>query len=55
VTLYVAAALLVAAQLLGLYALLNRKADVIFALVMGALLTAAVLLGGYGLYHRLHG
>lgn len=52
---YAAAAVLIGAQILGVYALITRKADFIFAIVMTVLLVAAVLLGGYGLYHRLHG
>lgn len=51
---YAAAALLVVAQVLGVYALKTRKADLVFALVMAALLVGAVVLGGYGVYHRLH-
>jgi hypothetical protein len=38
----------------GIYGLITRKADLVFALVMVALLVAAVALGGYGLYHRIH-
>ena len=45
---------LVAAQLLGLYGLLTRKADVIFAVVMVVLLVAAVILGIDWAYHRVH-
>jgi hypothetical protein len=45
---------LVAAQLLGIYALISRKADFIFALLMGALLIAAVVIGGLDIYHRVH-
>jgi hypothetical protein len=45
---------LVAAQLLGIYGLLTRKADVIFAIVMVALLAAAVLMGLDWAYHRVH-
>lgn len=52
--LYVAGVCLVLAQLLGIYALVTRKADFIFALVMGALLVFALVLGGVDLYHRLH-
>ena len=51
---YAAGALLVVAQILGIYALITRKADFIFAVVMAALLVGAVVLGGYGVYHRLH-
>ena len=42
------------AQLLGVYALITRKADLVFSIVMVGLLVAAVALGGYGLYHRYH-
>ncbi len=42
------------AQILGIYALVTRKADLIFAVVMVVLLVGAVVLGGYGVYHRLH-
>jgi hypothetical protein len=52
--LYVAAALLVVAQVLGVYGLVTRKADFVFAIFMGVLLAVAVVLGGYGVYHRLH-
>lgn len=51
---YAAGGLLVIAQILGIYALVTRKADLIFALVMGVLLLLAVVLGAYGVYHRLH-
>ena len=37
-----------AAQLLGIYGLVTRKADLIFALVMVALLVGAVVLGRGG-------
>jgi hypothetical protein len=52
--LYVAGGCLVVAQLLGIYGLMTRKADFIFALVMGALLICAVVLGGLGAYDRIH-
>jgi hypothetical protein len=51
---YAAGGLLVVAQILGIYALVTRKADLIFALVMGVILLFAVVLGSYGVYHRLH-
>ena len=51
---YTAGILLVLAQLIGIYGLVTRKADLVFALVMGALLVLAVVLGGYGVYHKLH-
>ena len=54
VTLYAAGACLVSAQLLGIYGLITRKADLIFALIMGALLVSAVALGGVDAYHRIH-
>ncbi|HET9692220.1 MAG TPA: hypothetical protein VFP61_13795 [Acidimicrobiales bacterium] len=43
--LYAAAAMLVAAQLLGIYALVSRKADLIFSLVMVGLLAGAAACG----------
>lgn len=51
---YAAAVLLVLAQILGIYALVTRKADFIFAITMAVILVAAVIIGGYGVYHRLH-
>ena len=51
---YAAAGLLVLAQIMGIYALATRKADLIFALTMVVMLALAVVLGGYGVYHRLH-
>jgi hypothetical protein len=51
--LYAAGACLIAAQLLGIYGLITRKADLIFAVVMAALLIGALVLGGVGAYHRI--
>lgn len=51
---YVAGACLVVAQVLGVYALVTRKADFIFALVMLALVVAAVVSGAEGAYSQLH-
>jgi hypothetical protein len=51
---YVAGGCLVVAQLLGIYGLVTRKADLIFAVVMGALLVCALVVGGLGVYHRIH-
>lgn len=51
---YAAGVLLVLAQVLGIYALVTRKADLVFALTMIVILVVAVVLGGYGVYHRLH-
>ena len=52
--LYAAGACLVVAQLLGIYGLVTRKADFIFALTMAALLISAIVLGVLGAYHRIH-
>lgn len=52
--LYAAGILLIVAQIMGIYALVTRKADLIFALTMTVILVVAVVLGGYGVYHRLH-
>lgn len=46
---YVAAAVLVVAQLLGIYALVTRKADLTFALIMLVMLVVAVVAGLLGL------
>lgn len=43
-----------AAQLLGIYGLATRKADLIFAIVMIGLLVAAVVMGLDYAYHRVH-
>ena len=51
---YAAGALLIVAQVLGIYGLVTRKADLIFAIIMGVILVLAVVLGIYGVYHRLH-
>jgi NADH:ubiquinone oxidoreductase subunit K len=45
---------LVAAQLVGLYGLVTRKADMIFALIALVLLLLAVLIGLDWAYHRIH-
>jgi hypothetical protein len=52
--LYIAGALLVLAQLVGIYALKTRKADLLFSLLMAALAAAAIVLGAYGALYRLH-
>jgi hypothetical protein len=52
--LYIAGACLVLAQLVGIYGLVTRKADFLFALVMVVLLVGAVVLGGLGAYYRVH-
>jgi len=45
---------LVLAQLVGIYALRTRKADVVFSLCMVLLLILAIVLGIFGAYHELH-
>jgi len=51
---YVAGACLVVAQVLGIYALVTRKADLIFALIMVALVVVALGSGADGVYRQLH-
>ena len=52
--LYIAGAFLVLAQLVGIYALVTRQADFIFAIVVAVLLLIAVTVAGVHVYHRLH-
>lgn len=52
--LYLAAGLLILAQIVGIYALLTRKADVLFSVVMVVLAGSAIALGFFGVLHRLH-
>ena len=51
--LYAGIAILVVAQVLGIYALKTHKADLIFALAMLALFIGAAVCGGLGAYHQL--
>jgi hypothetical protein len=51
---YVSGVCLVVAQLLGIYALLTRKADFTFALIMGLLVIVALVSGAEGVYRQLH-
>jgi hypothetical protein len=51
---FVSGALLLVAQLIGIYALMTRKADLIFTFIVGLLLVAAVVIVGNHVYHRLH-
>ena len=51
--LYGAAGCLIAAQLLGLYALRSRKADLIFSMFMVALVVTSVALGYMGARQQL--
>jgi hypothetical protein len=50
--LYLAAACLVIAQVLGIYGLVTRKADLIFSLFMIALVVTSFVLGGLGVYQQ---
>jgi hypothetical protein len=54
IDLYIAGGLLVLAQLIGIYALKTRKADVLFSVLMAGLAIAAVAIGAYGALYRLH-
>jgi hypothetical protein len=51
--LYVAAGCLVAAQVLGVYALVSHKADLIFSVFMLSLLVLSFVLGALGAYQQL--
>lgn len=51
---YVAGVLLVIAQAIGIYALVSRKADFIFAVVMICLVAGALAAGADGAYTQLH-
>jgi hypothetical protein len=51
---YVAGVLLVVAQALGIYALVTKKADFIFAMVMLVLVLAALGAGADGVYNQVH-
>ncbi len=52
---YVAGACLVVAQILGIYALATRKADLIFAMMMVGLVIVALAAGADGVYSQLNG
>lgn len=54
--LYAAGALLVLAQLLGLYGLKTRKADLIFSVLMAVMVVAAIVVAVYAALHgvRIH-
>jgi hypothetical protein len=51
--LYLAGGCLIVAQLIGIYGLVTRKADLIFSVVMGTLLVLAVALGSIWVYHHI--
>jgi hypothetical protein len=50
---YTAGVLLVVSQVIGIYGLWTRKADLIFATLMVMLLVLAGVLGGLGVYDKL--
>lgn len=54
IELYIAGALLVLAQLVGIYALKTRKADVVFSVLMAVMVVGAILFGIFGALYRLH-
>lgn len=51
---YLAGVCLVVAQILGIYALVSRKADLTFAMVMLLLVVVALASGADGVYRQLH-
>jgi uncharacterized membrane protein YphA (DoxX/SURF4 family) len=51
---YIAGALLVVAQILGIYGLVTRKADFLFAVIMIVLVVTALAAGADGVYRQLH-
>ena len=51
--LYAAGACLVIAQIIGIYGLFTRKADLVFSIWMAGLVVAAIALAGYGAYSTL--
>ncbi|MGH9076338.1 MAG: hypothetical protein ACRDY0_02600 [Acidimicrobiales bacterium] len=51
---YSAVAVLVVAQIVGIYALVSHKADVVFAFCVVTLVVAAAALAGYGAYTKLY-
>lgn len=51
---YAAGVCLVVAQVMGIYALVSRKADLVFALLMAALLVVGLVIGGVAVYDRIH-
>ncbi len=52
--LYAAGISLIVAQIIGIYALVTRKADLVFSALMALLLVGAVVMGGVGAYDRIH-
>lgn len=51
--LYGAAGCLVLAQILGIYGLKTKKADLVFAIIMVVLLTAGIVMGISGALQKL--
>jgi hypothetical protein len=51
--LYAAGAVLVLAQLVGIYALVTKTADLVFAVLVTGALVVAIAMGGYGVYHQI--
>jgi hypothetical protein len=51
--LFAAVACLVAAQIIGIYALVSKKADLVFSLVMVLIVLVAVALGAVGAYDQI--
>ncbi len=51
--LYTAAGCLVVAQIIGIYGLVTKKADLVFSLLMAGIVVAAVVLAGVGAYDQL--
>jgi hypothetical protein len=51
--LWVAAACLVVAQIVGVYGLITRKADLIFSIFMIVLVAASLVLGVIGAYRQI--
>jgi hypothetical protein len=50
---YLGAGLLVVAQVVGIYGLATRKADLVLSILVGFILVAGVLIGGFGVYRQL--
>jgi hypothetical protein len=51
--LWIAAACLVVAQLVGIYGLVTRKADLVFSIFMIVLVAISLALGAIGAYRQL--
>jgi hypothetical protein len=51
--LWIAAACLVVAQIVGIYGLISRKADLVFSIFMIALVAVSLVLGVIGAYRQI--